>query len=166
MMQRLITIVLTLSTTVSSFGLLPMETNTRGTVATTTTTTTRSNFIQSIIGTVSTAAVVAVTGTTVMKPQLVYAKDGDSVTLPNGVIYTVLKEGKGPKPERGELVAIRFAAYNGEVQIDNVLDTPEPYYTRVGSGGLIPGVEQTLPLMQLGDRWKMTIPVRPYFSLV
>ena len=81
-------------------------------------------------------------------------------TLPNGVMYTILKQGTGPKPDRGELVAIRFAAYNGDVQIDNIFDTPEPYYTRLGSGGLIPGVESTLLLMQLGDRWKITIPVR------
>ena len=58
-----------------------------------------------------------------------------TVTLPNGVMYTVIKQGTGPKPDRGELVAIRFAAYNGDVQIDNIFDTPEPYYTRLGSGG-------------------------------
>jgi FKBP-type peptidyl-prolyl cis-trans isomerase len=30
----------------------------------------------------------------------------------------------------------------------------------MGSGGLLKGVESTLPLMSLGDRWKLTIPVR------
>lgn len=43
-------------------------------------------------------------------------------------------------------------------EITQYTDTPEPYYTRLGSGGLLKGVEQTLPLMKLGDRWKMTIP--------
>ena len=92
--------------------------------------------------------------------------NGNVVTLPNGVMYTVIKQGTGPKPERGELVAIRFAAYNGDIQIDNIFDTPEPYYTRMGSGGLIPGVESTLPLMQLGDRWKITIPVSILMMMV
>ena len=73
--------------------------------------------------------------------------------------YEVIKAGTGPAPDIGELCAIRFAAYNGDVKLDDVFDTPEPYYTRVGSGGLLKGVEQTLPLMQLGDRWKLTIPV-------
>jgi len=78
--------------------------------------------------------------------------------LPSGVVYEVVKEGKGIKPDVGELVAIRFAAYVGDRKIDDIFDTPEPYYTRVGSGGLLKGVESTLPLMKLGDRWKLTIP--------
>jgi FKBP-type peptidyl-prolyl cis-trans isomerase len=80
-------------------------------------------------------------------------------TLPSGVTYEVVKSGDGPKPEIGELVAIRFAAYNGNTKIDDIFDTPEPYYTRLGSGGLLKGVESTLPLMRVGDRWKLTIPV-------
>lgn len=80
-------------------------------------------------------------------------------TLPNGVTYKVIKEGNGAKPEVGELVAIRFKAFAGDLKIDDIFETPEPYYTRLGSGGLLKGVEQTLPLMKLGDRWELTIPV-------
>lgn len=80
-------------------------------------------------------------------------------TLPNGVSYTVKKKGDGPKPEIGELVAIRFAAYAGDNKIDDLFDNPEPYYTRVGSGGLLKGVEEVIPLMRVGDRWELTIPV-------
>ncbi|GAX12950.1 peptidylprolyl isomerase [Fistulifera solaris] len=79
-------------------------------------------------------------------------------TLPNGVTYEVKKKGDGPQPEIGELAAIRFAAYNGANKIDDIFETPEPYYTRIGSGGLLKGVEETLPLMRLGDRWELTIP--------
>jgi len=78
--------------------------------------------------------------------------------LPSGVVYDVVKSGSGAKPEVGELVAIRFAAFVGDRKIDDIFDTPEPYYTRMGSGGLLKGVESTLPLMKLGDRWKLTIP--------
>ena len=80
-------------------------------------------------------------------------------TLPSGVKYEVVKSGDGPKPDVGELVAIRFSAYAGDNKIDDIFDTPEPYYTRLGSGGLLKGVETTLPLMRVGDRWKLTIPV-------
>ena len=72
------------------------------------------------------------------------------------------KKGDGPKPEVGELVAIRFAASYGDQKIDDIFDTPEPYYTRIGSGALLKGVEETLPLMRVGDRWLLTIPVRTY----
>jgi FKBP-type peptidyl-prolyl cis-trans isomerase len=80
-------------------------------------------------------------------------------TTAAGVQYEVVKAGDGPRPDVGELVAIRFKAYAGSTKIDDIFDTPEPYYTRLGSGGLIKGVETTLPLMRLGDRWKLTIPV-------
>lgn len=78
--------------------------------------------------------------------------------LPTGVTYEVITDGKGIKPEVGELIAIRFAAFVDNRKIDDIFDTPEPYYTRLGSGGLLKGVESTLPLMKLGDRWKLTIP--------
>jgi hypothetical protein len=45
------------------------------------------------------------------------------------------------------------------VKIDDIFDTPEPYYTRVGSGAMLKGVEEVLPMMVLGDRWVLTIPV-------
>jgi hypothetical protein len=79
--------------------------------------------------------------------------------LPSGVTYEIVKKGDGPKPEIGELVAIRFAAYFGDRKIDDIFDTPEPYYTRLGSGGLLKGVESTLPEMRVGDRWKLIVPV-------
>ena len=111
---------------------------------------TRKAFLQTVAATGLTTLVV---GTAT--PALAAAEE----TLPNGVTYSVIKSGNGPKPDLGELVAIRFAAYNGDIKIDDIFDTPEPYYTRLGSGGLLKGVEETLPLMRLGDRWKLTIPV-------
>lgn len=44
-------------------------------------------------------------------------------TLPSGVTYQVIKDGKGPKPDVGELVAIRFAAYYGDRKIDDIYGT-------------------------------------------
>ena len=82
----------------------------------------------------------------------------DEVT-PSGVGIKVTKSGSGPKPKIGELAAIRFAAFAGENKIDDIFDTPEPYYTRIGTGALIKGVEEVLPQMQVGDRWVLTVPV-------
>eukprot|EP00804_Cyclotella_cryptica_P025771 CCRYP_002943-RA/>CCRYP_002943-RA protein AED:0.25 eAED:0.25 QI:141/1/1/1/1/1/2/446/194 len=79
-------------------------------------------------------------------------------TLPSGVVIKVVKSGDGPAPDIGELAAIRFASYAGENKMDDIFETPEPYYTRVGSGGLIKGVEEVLPKMRVGDRWVLTIP--------
>ena len=84
--------------------------------------------------------------------------NADEVT-PSGISIKVIKSGNGPAPDIGELAAIRFASSYGDMKIDNVFDTAEPYYTRIGSGGLIKGVEEVLPKMRLGDRWVLTIPV-------
>eukprot|EP00978_Attheya_sp_CCMP212_P016927 scaffold44731_cov48-Attheya_sp.AAC.4 len=79
-------------------------------------------------------------------------------TLPSGVDVKVIKKGDGPIPDIGELAAIRFKAFAGDNKIDDIFDTPEPYYTRIGNGGLIKGVEDVLPTMRIGDRWELTIP--------
>jgi len=130
------------------------------TTTTTTTTTTslaamsRRQALWQGLSTSSAAAAILLTA-----PSIATAEE--STTLPNGVSYTVTKSA-GPnaiKPALGDLVAIRFAAYSGDIKIDDIFDTPEPYYTRVGSGGLVKGVEQVLPLMSVGDRWVLTIPV-------
>jgi peptidylprolyl isomerase len=105
------------------------------------------------------AATAATTLTAVVTASPLAAFAAEPIALPNGVTYTVTKKGEGPLPDRGELCAIRFSSGFGDVKIDDIFETPEPYYTRVGSGGLIKGVEETLPLMRVGDRWVLTIPV-------
>jgi hypothetical protein len=87
-------------------------------------------------------------------------------TTASGVSIKVTKSGTGPQPTIGELAAIRFSAYQGETKIDDVFDTPEPYFTRVGSGGLIKGVEEVLPKMRVGDRWVLTIPVSQDIDII
>jgi len=113
----------------------------------------RKSVLQTLVqGGVATAAVSLLVENGSVKPVWAVEK------LNTGVSVEVVKEGKGAKPEIGQLVAIRFAAYADGRKIDDIFDTPEPYYTRLGSGGLLKGVESTLPLMTLGDRWKLTIP--------
>jgi len=109
----------------------------------------RSNFLQTIAGTVVATAI----------SPLIANADG-SVKLPSGTVYDVIKSGEGPKPTVGELAAIRFRAEVVQTgnKIDDIFDMPEPYYTRVGSGGLLKGVEEVLPLMRVGDRYLITIP--------
>mmetsp|Transcript_9801 Transcript_9801/g.21819 ORF Transcript_9801/g.21819 Transcript_9801/m.21819 type:complete len:196 (-) Transcript_9801:343-930(-) len=101
-----------------------------------------------------TTAFTAAVATTAFTTLPAYADE----TLPSGVAIKVVKSGNGPEPGIGELAAIRFQSFAGENKIDDIFDTPEPYYTRVGSGGLIKGVEEVLPKMRVGDRWVLTIP--------
>ena len=58
-------------------------------------------------------------------------------TTASGVVINVIKTGDGPAPGIGELAAIRFNAFNGDIKIDDIFDNPEPYYTRVGGGQML-----------------------------
>ena len=111
----------------------------------------RADFLRDV----TTAVVGVTTAAVVQKPFPAFADE----TLPSGVAIKVVKDGQGPKPEIGELAGIRFSAFAGENKIDDIFGTPEPYYTRIGSGGLIKGVEEVLPKMRVGDRWILTVPV-------
>jgi len=86
------------------------------------------------------------------------AAEGDEIVLPSGVSYKVLTAGDGPIPNIGELVGVRFRAYCGDNKFDDIFDTPEPYYTRVGAGRLLKGVEEIIPKMRVGDNFLVTIP--------
>jgi len=107
----------------------------------------------------TTAASIAI-GSTII-PQVALA-DEEVVNLPSGVSYKITKSGDGPKPDIGELAAIRFKAVCVDTgnKIDDIFNTPEPYYTRVGSGAMLKGVEEVIPKMRVGDRFLLTIPVR------
>ena len=81
-----------------------------------------------------------------------------STLLPSGVKVETLIDGDGPAPAVGDLVAIRFQGTCNGVEFDNLYKTEEPYYYRPGAGTLMPGIEEILPKMRVGDRWKVTVP--------
>merc|ERR1712071_99444 len=90
----------------------------------------------------------------------------ETVNLPSGVKYDVIKSGTGPAPNVGEMAAIRFRATveGASNNLDDIFDTPEPYYTRVGTGALIKGVEEVIPKMRVGDRYVITVPGKLAFG--
>lgn len=83
-----------------------------------------------------------------------------TVTLKSGMQYEVVKKGTGGTPKVGDLIAIRFkgAVKATGAVFDDIMSSPEPYYTRLGSGNVLPAVEEVLPLMRSGDVWDLTIP--------
>ena len=105
----------------------------------------RQDFLTSIMTGTTAAAIVASTNTLPAWADDDDNNDMDSTasssatvtTMDNGVKYTVTKAGDGPKPDIGELAAIRFRAFCGTNKIDDIFDTPEPYYTRIGTGMML-----------------------------
>ncbi len=79
------------------------------------------------------------------------------VTLPSGLQYKVITEGKGPKPKISDTVV---ANYQGLLLDGTVFDSS---YKRgrpatFPLSGVIQGWQQALPLMRVGSKWRIYIP--------
>ncbi|MDR1956609.1 MAG: peptidylprolyl isomerase [Treponema sp.] len=78
---------------------------------------------------------------------------------PSGIYYTIQKEGNGTKPARGNTVAL---TYKGMLLSGKVFDGSDfhggPLEFQVGLGKVIPGWEETVLDMQLGEKRLVVIP--------
>jgi len=83
---------------------------------------------------------------------------GAATTTPSGVSYTVVTSGKGSAPAIGELAVLRWQASCKGVVFDDLFKTNDFYYHRVGSGNLVPGIEEVVLLMHAGDVWDVEVP--------
>ena len=70
------------------------------------------------------------------------------------------KTGSGGQPAVGDLCAIRFkgtVTKTGQV-FDDIMESAEPYYFRIGSEKVLPGVEEAVKMMHTGDVWELAVP--------
>jgi len=79
------------------------------------------------------------------------------VTLPSGLQYEVITEGKGvrPKPDQAVTAHYRGTLIDG-TEFDNTYKRGEPAVFPVNRG--IPGWTEALQLMKVGSKWKLYIP--------
>jgi peptidylprolyl isomerase len=80
-------------------------------------------------------------------------------TTASGLKYTVIKSGKGATPKKGEKVFVHYTGTltNGK-KFDSSRDRSEPFSFVVGEGQVIPGWDEALSTMKVGERRKLTIP--------
>ena len=85
------------------------------------------------------------------------AKRPNVVTLPSGLQYEILTEGKGRKPKATDRVQCHYhgTLINGQV-FDSSVQRGEP--SVFGVNQVIPGWVEALQLMPEGSRWKLYIP--------
>ena len=91
-------------------------------------------------------------------PAACYA--GAPAQTKGGVGITVKKTGSGGQPAVGDLCAIRFkgtVTKTGQV-FDDIMESAEPYYFRIGSEKVLPGVEEAVKMMHTGDVWELAVP--------
>lgn len=84
-------------------------------------------------------------------------KKSGVVTLPSGLQYEVLTEGKGKKPSATDRVQCHYHGMliNGEV-FDSSVERGEPAV--FGVSQVIPGWVEALQLMSEGSKWRLFIP--------
>jgi FKBP-type peptidyl-prolyl cis-trans isomerase len=82
-----------------------------------------------------------------------------TVTTPSGLKYTILKPGTGAKPKPGQTVFVHYTGTltNG-TKFDSSRDRGKPFDFPVGQGQVIPGWDEALSTMKVGERRKLTIP--------
>jgi FKBP-type peptidyl-prolyl cis-trans isomerase FklB len=84
-------------------------------------------------------------------------KEAGVVTLPSGLQYKVISEGKGPKPTKDQKVVANYVGMliNGQ-EFDSSQKRGQPAEFPVM--GVIPGWTEALQLMNVGSKWKLFIP--------
>jgi FKBP-type peptidyl-prolyl cis-trans isomerase FklB len=78
-------------------------------------------------------------------------------TLPSGLQYQILKEGKGPRPTAHDQVKVHYTGslINGKI-FDSSVERGEP--ATFGVTQVIPGWVEALQLMPVGSTWRLFIP--------
>ena len=79
------------------------------------------------------------------------------VTLPSGLQYKVLQEGKGAKPSLEDTVTcnVRATLLNG-TELDDTFKRQEPKTIKVKAA--IKAFTEALPLMPVGSKWELFVP--------
>jgi FKBP-type peptidyl-prolyl cis-trans isomerase len=86
-------------------------------------------------------------------------KGAKTITTSSGLKYTILKAGKGATPKPGQEVFVHYTGIltNGK-KFDSSRDKGQPFSFKVGAGQVIPGWDEALSTMKVGERRKLTIP--------
>ncbi len=89
----------------------------------------------------------------------IFAQNKDTVTTESGLKYIVQEKGNGEHAEPGKDVEVHYTGYltNGKV-FDSSRERGEPIEFVLGEGKVIPGWEEGIALMNVGDKYRLIIP--------
>ena len=90
-----------------------------------------------------------------------FAEEGkapETVTTDSGLMYKIIKEGTGPKPQKGDKVKVH---YTGKLTDGTVFDSSKnrgPFEFNVGTGRVIKGWDEGVIDMKVGEVRELVIP--------
>ncbi len=78
---------------------------------------------------------------------------------PSGLRYKLIQKGSGKKPEKGQQVSVHYegSLANGQV-FDSSYRRKEPISFLLGNGQVIPGWDEGIGLLKVGDKARFVIP--------
>ncbi|MDE2844391.1 MAG: FKBP-type peptidyl-prolyl cis-trans isomerase [Chloroflexota bacterium] len=91
---------------------------------------------------------------------LVACSQSESMTTTeSGLQYEVLASGDGESPSLGDIAVVHYTGWLTDgTKFDSSVDRGDPFEFPVGQGRVIQGWDEGVALMQVGDKWKFTIP--------
>ncbi|MDE2779932.1 MAG: FKBP-type peptidyl-prolyl cis-trans isomerase [Chloroflexota bacterium] len=91
---------------------------------------------------------------------LVACSQSESMTTTeSGLQYEVLASGDGQSPSLGDIAVVHYTGWLTDgTKFDSSVDRGDPFEFPVGQGRVIQGWDEGVALMQVGDKWKFTIP--------
>ena len=83
----------------------------------------------------------------------------DITTTASGLQYQVIASGSGASASAGDTAVVHYTGWLEDgTKFDSSVDRGQPFEFQVGIGNVIQGWDEAVTLMQVGDKWKLTIP--------
>ena len=84
---------------------------------------------------------------------------GEIITTASGLQYQVIASGSGASASAGDTAVVHYTGWLEDgTKFDSSVDRGQPFEFQVGAGNVIQGWDEAVALMQVGDKWKLTIP--------
>lgn len=84
---------------------------------------------------------------------------GDTIATSSGLKYIVLQSGEGTHAEQGKVVSVHYTGWLTDgTKFDSSLDRNQPIRFPVGTGHVIPGWDEAVGMMRVGDKWRIILP--------
>ena len=83
----------------------------------------------------------------------------NAIKTGSGLLYSILNEGSGKKPQKGSIVSVHYSGYLLDgTKFDSSYDRGQPITFPIGEGRVIKGWDEGIALLNVGAKAKFIIP--------